>query len=529
MRSAHILRLTGLLLFAACGGAGAPGAPAVAECRPAAALAATSVVWSVKGGDTGGTVDATGLYHAPQTPGTYEVVATSARDATRSAAAAVAVNASVSCLAGTRLPVSVAPGSHCLQDCRGLPFRIQGDAAWSLLSNLTLAEARAYLDDRASRGFNAVLVNLVEHKFAANAPANRNGDFPFTAHSAGSYDFTTPNEAYFAFADQVIDYAASKGLVVLLAPMYLGYGGGDEGWWSELTNSVNTRARCNQYGQWVGTRYQGRANVVWVDGGDFAPPSGSEGEARTQQIYAGIRAAAPGQLHTFHWARQSMSTDQAAFASEAQLNAVYVSAMYRSGTPNALGQRAFGRTPAIPAFVIEAYYEGDGSGAPTRAQLRGEGWAADLTAVGGYVYGHGLVWQFATGWQAALSSTGVQDLQKMGAFLDGVAWSTLAPSTTVVSSGGGSEQAGTYVSAAAATDGKLLVAYVPDPHTGAIALQLSALSGPSRARWLDPTSGAFTDVTGGAYSQPASGTQSFTVPGANAAGDHDWVLVLDVK
>ncbi len=54
------------------------------------AHAVGAVTWSVQEA-TGGTVDATGLYHAPAIPGTYHVVATSIADATQSATVAVTV------------------------------------------------------------------------------------------------------------------------------------------------------------------------------------------------------------------------------------------------------------------------------------------------------------------------------------------------------------------------------------------------------------------------------------------------------
>ncbi|WP_049760102.1 glycosyl hydrolase family 28-related protein [Anaeromyxobacter dehalogenans] len=52
----------------------------------------TAVTWSVQEGAAGGTVTASGLYTAPATAGTYHVVATSAADPSRSAAAAVTVS-----------------------------------------------------------------------------------------------------------------------------------------------------------------------------------------------------------------------------------------------------------------------------------------------------------------------------------------------------------------------------------------------------------------------------------------------------
>ena len=77
-------------------------------------------------------------------------------------------------------------------DQTGAPFLVQGDAAWSLISGLTNEEAEKYLEDRRSKGFNSVIVNLIEHQF--RGPVDRYGQNPFTVPG----DFSTPNEKYFA-------------------------------------------------------------------------------------------------------------------------------------------------------------------------------------------------------------------------------------------------------------------------------------------------------------------------------------------
>ena len=242
-------------------------------------------------------------------------------------------------------PLKVSSNGRYLVDQNGTPFRTQGDAAWSLVANLTYAEADAYLTNRAAKGFNTVNVSLLEHKFAVGAPANRRGDLPFTSPG----DFSTPNEAYFAFADSVIDLAAAKGMVVQLSYMYLGYGGGDEGWWGELNDSRNTRAVCFAFGQYLGNRYRGRANIVWVAGGDFAAPAGSEGEARLHRILEGIQAAGATQLHVAHWAAPCLSTDVAAFAADMDANAVYSYGNPSDGHTYVWGRNGYNRAPTLPA------------------------------------------------------------------------------------------------------------------------------------------------------------------------------------
>ncbi|HZG42340.1 MAG TPA: hypothetical protein VEY93_05220, partial [Longimicrobium sp.] len=53
----------------------------------------TSVVWSVQEGTAGGSVNASGLYTAPNQPGTYHVIATSRADPSQRATATVTVQA----------------------------------------------------------------------------------------------------------------------------------------------------------------------------------------------------------------------------------------------------------------------------------------------------------------------------------------------------------------------------------------------------------------------------------------------------
>ena len=96
---------------------------------------------------------------------------------------------------------------------------LQGDAAWSLIANTTLDEARRYIEDRRRKGFNTLIVSLIEYCFAQDPPRNLAGDEPFTTPG----DFRTPNEAYMAHAERVLDIAAENGMLVILAPAYLGY------------------------------------------------------------------------------------------------------------------------------------------------------------------------------------------------------------------------------------------------------------------------------------------------------------------
>lgn len=102
-------------------------------------------------------------------------------------------------------PLKVSSNKRYLVDQHNTPFLVQGDAPWSLISGLTQAEADSYLENRRLKGFNTLMVNLIEHKF--HGPVNREGEGPFATPG----DFSTPNEKYFAHADWVIRKAAEKG------------------------------------------------------------------------------------------------------------------------------------------------------------------------------------------------------------------------------------------------------------------------------------------------------------------------------
>jgi len=125
-------------------------------------------------------------------------------------------------------PLKVSANRRYLVNRNGLPVLVQGEAAWSLITGVTKQEAERYLDDRRRKGFNAIIVNLIEHKF--QGPVNREGEGPFTTPG----DFATPNEKYFAHADWVLRQAADRGMAVFLFPAYLGYKGLDEGWYQEV-------------------------------------------------------------------------------------------------------------------------------------------------------------------------------------------------------------------------------------------------------------------------------------------------------
>ncbi len=339
-------------------------------------------------------------------------------------------------------PLSVSPTGRFLVDAHGVPFRLQGEGAWSLLANLTPKELDRYLQDRREKGFNALLVNLVEHRFAALAPNNRAGEAPFRTPG----DFATPQEAYFRTAAEMLEKARAQGFLVLLAPAYLGGGcpsrpsPDNEGWSAEM--EVLPKAACLAYGRFVGSRFRDFDNVVWVQGGDCMPTPGGPQEACALQVLEGLRQGGATQLQTGHFSPGTTALEEVAFAPSLQLDAVY---QYR--TPAPACRRATARTPPRPTFLIESGYENEsiqGSTPPSRKSLY---WAA-LTCTAGVFSGNLPMWRFGEGWQSALDSPGAEDVSRMAALFRGLPWEALVPQglsgmRQLVTAGGGTPGART--------------------------------------------------------------------------------------
>ncbi len=201
----------------------------------------------------------------------------------------------------------------------------------------------SYLENRRLKGFNTILVELMEHQFSSNPPNNVYGAAPFTTPG----DFSTPNEAYFAHAEYVIAKAKSKGILVLITPAYMG--GGGEGWYQEMV--ANGEAKLRAYGQYVANRFKAYDNILWVEGGDYNPPE----KVLLRAVANGIRDVTPNALQTFHGSR---GTSALAFlgTSEPWLN---VNTIYTDETTvvaNAFLE--YGRS-TMPFFLVEARYEGE--------------------------------------------------------------------------------------------------------------------------------------------------------------------------
>jgi hypothetical protein len=417
-------------------------------------------------------------------------------------------------------PLKLSANSRFLVDQNDQPVFWSGDTAWSLIAQGTTADVDFYLNNRQQKGFNVILVNLLEHQFATNAPRNIYGQAPFTGTP-----FTTPNEAYFAHADYVVAAAAQRGIAVLLAPLYLGYNCGSEGWCAEVRAASSSDLQS--WGQYVGNRYRGFDNIVWVIGGDVDPIKAGV-SSKVTAFVTGLQQADNRHLITAH-------NNPGTVAVSPWTGAGWLTVNNTDGplaSAYQLGRTAYNNAPTKPYFHIEGYYENEHG--ITRQQLRAQAYWSVLSGGFGYLFGNCPVWHLGstlgwcgnlTDWRSQLDHAASQDNVHVQNLFRPRAWQLLVPdwNHTVLTAGYGTWGALDYAAAARASNGSLIVAYLPSART--VTVDMSRLAGTLSASWYDPTNGALSTIAGSPFSN--IGSRQFSPPGSNSAGAVDWILVLE--
>jgi hypothetical protein len=419
-------------------------------------------------------------------------------------------------------PLQVSANGRYLVDQKGMPFLIAGESPQALTVNLTEQDAELFFANRRAHGFNAVWINLLCRKGTGGRAdgSTYDGLLPFTSPD----DFTTPNEAYFARCDRMLRLAEKYRLLVILDP-------------SETIDHLkpmlkNGPEKCREFGRYLGSRYQGFDNLLWMHGNDFQTWKDPEQDAVVLALARGIKDKDTRHLHTIELNYTvSGSLDDERWAPLIDLNASYT--YY---PPYAQVLKDYNRPHAKPVVMIESDYEFEQNSTPVVLR-RQEYWSL-LSGAAGQLYGNGYTWPFKPGWKDKLDTPGSQQMAYVQALFLPRAWHQLIPDQQhrVVTAGYGTFDGSTtpgnryvmtsdYVTAARTPDGNLVMAYLPSLRT--VTVDMSQLRGSAIAQWYDPSRGTCAPVAGSPL--PNTGQRRFTPPGKNGDGDGDWVLVLETK
>jgi hypothetical protein len=421
---------------------------------------------------------------------------------------------------GPPFVTSVSPDGRYFLDQHGRPLLLHGDSPWALMTRLSPRQARRWFADRQRQGFNAAIVSLIGAT-ANGAPSDDGATFdgllPFV-----DGDILRWQEPYWRRVTAYLRLAADHGITVMLYPI--------DGWTVGHSFVPTSVEQCRRYGAKVAERFRDLPNIVWMAGGDYVPAAddlarGSDVDHCIDATMRGIRESGDGRPFSIQLgARKSLSTDNPYWAPRVDWNFVYT---YYPTYKAVLD--AHRRQPPIPAVLGEANYEGENNQPETppttdetlRRQVL---WSLTSGAAGEFVGSDD--WEFHDGWERRLSTRALTQIGRLRRLFSTLAWWQLVPDTgnQLVTAGRGTELTtdepmdvleNDYVTAARTPDGRLAVVYLPTQRT--ISVDPSAMAAGARAAWIDPTSGA---------SRPVPMAASFTTPGRNAGGDHDWLLVL---
>jgi hypothetical protein len=304
------------------------------------------------------------------------------------------------------------------------------------------------------------------------------------------------------------------------------------GWLPTLRNNGLTAAY--DYGHYLGNRYKGFPNIAWLSGNDFNSWKNPADDALVQAIAKGIKSVDSVHLHTVELnVFTSSSLDDQTWAPLISLNSTY------TYSPTYIQMlHSYNQTPVMPTYLVEAHYDLEDVGKPsdfgTPSVLRREEYWTMLTGGTGQFYGNMYTWSFKPGWQTHIDTPGVEQLTIWANFFASLPWHNLVPDQdhAVVTGGLGNYgdpqtqvSKSDFATAASTADGKLAVVYMPTART--LTVNMARLSAPVKGRWFDPSDGVYTNLSVKRIAN--KGTQKFTPPKKNHAGDTDWVLLLDAS
>lgn len=449
----------------------------------------------------------------------------------------------------------------------GQPLSCFGSSGWAIATTLALTgtnSATSYLTDQNTRGFNAIVVNLIDNQFnwgnTVNAStwgpnANSTHDLPFLFdQSSVAYtnaqtqqpDFSTPNSAYWNYVDSMLNLIATFGWTIFAYPIWIGNpvgGPGDEGFYNAL--SAQSSAIRQGYGAFIANRYgpggtNPIANLIIVWGGDNYPDV-SLSHAVVTDCIQGYRSVDSTTLLSVDGLDGSSMINEwgnstAGGTAWLQVNTIYTDIKAGSGHPFVYQQclseyaNTSGWKSIFPQFFKEGGYE-NGQAGVTQQLLRAQTWQAMFGGCFGFFFGNQPLWLFGSGWPATLGSAGMLAQQVAINFFnapqrpfwllnpDGIGGSF--PFLT----NGASQSGLSYISSAMASDGSWAGVYFQTTIVGTV--DLSKFNAAVMAWWMDPVSGTVTRAipSGGTGNSLANrGSFNFTPPGANSGGDTDWVL-----
>lgn len=408
----------------------------------------------------------------------------------------------------------------------GQPFFWLGDTGWELFHRLTYQEADHYLSKRASQGFNVIQAVVLAEFDGLHTP-NANGYTPLS-----NDDPTKPVEGYFLFVDSIVDLAAKYGLYIAMLPTW-----GDKVYkdkWGQGPEIFNV-SNAAQYGEWIGTRYKKKSNIIWVIGGDRNPRNDQDVNIWRAMAEGIVKGCGGNEyaLMSFHPQPGKTSSSSSWFHEDDWLDFNMLQTGHCEDEPvwDKIGND-YRRNIVKPVLNAEAVYEdhplcfnAKQNGYTTAYDSRKAGYLSVFAGSFGYTYGCHSIWQFYAPertavnspvrfWYVSMDLPGASQLIHLKNLIETFSADNRRPDSTILIN----RYTGTKRIEALRGDDFLLVYSAAGESIELNAKSISALIFSSY--WFDPRTGAKIKNA----SVPNKGVLKFACPSKGKY--NDWVLVL---
>ena len=443
--------------------------------------------------------------------------------------------------------LKVSEDGHSLVTADGRPFFWLGDTAWQLIlkaSRKDVAEQPSvlrYFEKRAAQGFNVIQTVLVWPESPTNSAGYapfENGDFARPRVLPG------PEDDYWDDVDRFVDQAAQNGLYMAMLPV----------WSNSLPEDAPMVKRpeiAYRYGHFLGSRYAGRSNVIWVLGGDSRPSRNAGDPERLAMMRAMAEGLADGTngadnfdgqadwsttLITFHPPGSGESSSRYLHDEPwLDMNMIQTTTRFKFDNYASVLNDYFMRPPK-PTLDAEVAYEDSLTLRKDEPQdrriapwdVRRAAYWAVLAGACGHTYGHRSfilwlrkgetkMWGAHIPWYESLDAAGARQMQYLRELVMSLPPGVRVPDGSMLLSDAGAGDA--HIQALRGADSDYLVAYSPMGQP--ITVRMGRLAGErTAALWFDPRTGQMQSI--GEFK--CKGTQRFDPPGNGR--DNDWVLVL---
>jgi hypothetical protein len=398
------------------------------------------------------------------------------------------------------------------------PFFWLGDTVWLLAQAPSREEIELYLRTRAEQGFTVIQLTAVmgEERVWGTTRATTLGDAPFLNGNVleptvtPGRDPSNPDQYdYWDHLDYVLERIQAHGLRAALVTYFVGWGG--DGY--KFLKPENAR----QYGHFLGARYRGKPEIIWILGGDNTPKTDNQ-KAVWPLVAKGLAEGLTGKedytqvLMTYHINGGASSAQHWHGSPWLDFNMAQTWDAYQNIYPAILSD--YDRRPVKPCGLGEGAYE-DGPQYPTKPinalVIRKQ--ACWSWFAGGYhTYGNGNVWHFDTcksestqTWKAALQSPGAATLRHAKRFLATIEWWKFVPDASLIAEGEGTDRARNV--AIRSLEGDAIAVYFASPVPVKIRCEKLSPGENLAARWINPATGE--ERSAGVFDRQ---THAFTPP-----------------